>query len=384
MYSKYCYARRFQDTTPIQAFTTLLQNASSGQAYLEYQIPSIPNGLFKSATCILNISNSNTTTAANLFSGGNFFNSIQLLKGGSQVLQTFQYATPNNIEECLKFKNPYESYWAMATEGYASATLYSGTTIPASGSLTLYCPLNFSLTNTLIPFDSIGKGNYTLRLYFQPSVLYAATGNVTLSNLTINTANLRFEYIEIDNHEYQTLIANNRFLNFKSLIRRVQSWPITSMASGQEYTFVINGVYGVFSQCVVWYSSGTTNTNIDVFTNIFQTLYIINAGQQNVLGQINWNPQDLRFWGSKAYGSNYFLENINTGVFALTNFSSDDCLENLKNNGHSSGYLLAPDNPHSLVVFPNQSVTGGQLNILFWFHGIINLDTVTGGMTEEG
>jgi len=284
--SRLCYTRKFQDQAPQQTNTGFLSSGNN-QSYLDFLIPKIPNALFDEVTILLTIQNTNTTTAANLFSGGNIFSQIQVLRGGSTFFITPTTYQNNNIEEQLSFKNPQEHYFKMALEGYASSTLYSGTTIPANSSLVLYCPCHTNISRTLIPFDPIGRGNYSIRVYPQSNVLYAATGNVSLSNLVVTNAICRFNYIEVDSYEYSQLLSNTRLLHAKSLIRRFYSWPVTNVISGSTCNFNLTSTTGTFAQCVIWYSTAAAvNTAVDVYPNIFQSIWLADSGGQNVLGNI--------------------------------------------------------------------------------------------------
>jgi len=168
------------------------------------------------------------------------------------------------------------------------------------------------------------------------------------------------------------------------LIRRIQSWPLTNIVSGQTCNYLLTSITGTFAQCVVWYSTaGPVNTAVDVYPNIFQNIWLADSGGVNVLGSIQWTTNDLRYFGSKAYGGNYFIENLNTGVFPLTYMCTDNALDNLQNNGHSSGYVLSADNVHQIYFIANQAVSSGSLNALFWMYGTIEVDVVSGDINEK-
>jgi hypothetical protein len=363
-----CYTHKCFDLQPYSSLNTAIFS-SGASSYIDFRLQSIPNALLRDMNLIMSVKNGNTSTAASLYSVPTWFQQIKVLKGGIDSLQTYATSMSNYIETCINFTESRYSSSAYIMAGISPTTFQSVTSIPLSTTSTLMTPVYTSLHNTLVPLQQISKQEVIIRFYINADIRYAATSNVALTDLTLMTANLRLTYIEVDNMEYSTLLANRR-LNFKTYQRRFESFITSSLTTASPNRFQLQSTRGTASIIFVWLSQSTpANTNIDTFPQISQ-VWIENSKQQNIFNQIMFTSAMLNYIAEKEMGGCSFLAG-SQNVLMLSPFHPNP--RAVWDNEHSSGYLFAGDDIHSLVVLPVATQTNIQVNMLSFCFGMLSL-----------
>jgi len=367
-----CNCVKFVDLQTTQPFANALTGGNN--AYIEFTLTNI-KGLYKDALLVINVTNSGTNTAS-LFSTPLWFSQIRLLRGGQDVTSSFAQDLTNWVETCMQLDNPYEN-WAdfnfYGINSSNSGTFSSNTTIAAGATTTLYFPVNFTLKNTLVPIEKLAKFDIRIRFYPNTSVLYAASSNITLSQLQLNTCVLRTFYYELDNYEYSMIMAE-KMLNFNTLVRRIEQFPIVSQVSGTATPYMIQATRGLVGLFFVYISTGKTNTAIDQFNNNITNIWIQNSNSVNIYNLVQLTTADCRLLSSRAFGGSYFLgDNSGIQIFCLPPFAENP-MEILTNQAHHSPYLLEASDIHSVVITTNATITNATLNLMTFSYGVLVVD----------
>jgi len=371
-----CNSLKFIDLQTTQPFANVLVGGNN--SYLEFKLTNI-KGLYKDALVVLSVTNNGTNTFSG-FSTPLWWSQIRLVTGGQDVTTSYAQDLTNFVETCMLLNNPYENWAEFGSYGINSSnsgTFSSNVSIAAGATQVLYFPVNFTLKNTLAPIEKLAKFDIRLRFYPNTSVLYAASSNVTLSQLQLNTCVLRTFYYELDNYEYSMVMAEKK-LNFNTLVRRIEQFPIVSQVSGTATPYQIQATRGLIGLFFVYISTGKTNTTIDQFNSTITNIWIQNSNSVNIYNLIQLTTADLRLISSKAFGGNYFLgDSSGIQIYCLPPFAENPS-EILSNNAHHSPYLLPAEDIHSLVITTSSTITNATLNLMTFGYGILNIDDDAG------
>ena len=391
----------------IQPYTSVNTQLFAGgnQSYIDFKLLPQHNALYVSSEIILTVQNNNqNNNTAYLCSAPFLFSKTTLLRGGSECLQTYSTPQSNYIETCIG-QIEESTAWSVEYTMYGikyplTNAFESNVSIAPGNNFTYVYPVFTSIYGTLLSLEQLCKQDYFIRVYTNPGQLLNPAqqqlnvANVGLGDISVTSCFMRINYIEVANYQAKQLYSY-KYLNFKAFQRRFQQWTAPSLPNNQMSLFQMNSINGVAAFAFCWVQPSPSNLNEQGIS--LSQVWIQNAQGVNIFNQIgNYSTQYLNYMAVKLFGGSSFLSwqaiatngdsqnnTLTNGITYLPLGSCTDPLGAMLENKHEGGYLLTPQNVHSLSIMPNIA-QNGPVNVYMLVFIMNNLTLSSDGvLTEE-
>lgn len=290
--------------------------------FVDFDFPqTLNNGLFDDMYLHITLQNTSATQVASLCSAPFFFNRMLILKNGTTDLTNQIPGDTLWMENCF-IQTPFTKKNFHANLGMDTTNLNyiaNGTnTIAALASQTYYIRLAFNWSNTYFLRDAIG--GITIRLYYSNNI--NLNTNVLTPAISVTSLFLRLHYLEIDNLEYNALLAQP-LIDHKMFKRGnvSQSFAINCQ-NGVSQQFQINSIVGDTPGLLVYLRTAVPDASPCLYESFLPITSISLTDQNNMSLTNNVVPatsQEMINWGVINTHHDFF----NFGYVYLIPFTRD-------------------------------------------------------------